>query len=274
MERSYQYDIVVVGGGTAGVAAAVGAAKAGAKTLLVERNAYLGGEAANSGVNCFCGFYTCGSDPVRVVKGIGQLVLDEMRALGPTIAEEISASGNRDIIFQPEYLKCALDNLLEKEHVDYFLHTVLIGAETVENEIRTIQCADDEGLFTVSAKAFVDATGDANLSRLAGAKLIWGTDGGHPQAATLTFRLSGVAADVDLSAGSGESEGRRNQKSYQRKRIYPQNGKLRDRPCPSSEHYSGRTFGRRDDTDGEGDEKAGARIYSGIANLYAGNGAQ
>ncbi len=97
MERSYQYDIVVVGGGTAGVAAAVGAAKAGAKTLLVERNAYLGGEAANSGVNCFCGFYTCGSDPVRVVKGIGQLVLDEMRALGPTIAEEISASGNRDI---------------------------------------------------------------------------------------------------------------------------------------------------------------------------------
>ena len=105
-------------------------------------------------------------DPVRVVKGIGQLVLDEMRALGPTIAEEISASGNRDIIFQPEYLKCALDNLLEKEHVDYFLHTVLIGAETVENEIRTIQCADDEGLFTVSAKAFVDATGDANLSRL------------------------------------------------------------------------------------------------------------
>ena len=204
MERSYQYDIVIVGGGTAGVAAAVGAAKAGAKTLLVERNAYLGGEAANSGVNCFCGFYTCGSDPVRVVKGIGQLVLDEMRALGPTIAEEISASGNRDIIFQPEYLKCALDNLLEKEHVDYFLHTVLIGAETVENTIRTIQCADDEGLFTVSAKAFVDATGDANLSRLAGAKLIWGNDGGHPQAATLTFRLSGVAADVDLSPAAVE----------------------------------------------------------------------
>ena len=155
---------------------------------------------------------------------------------------EISASGNRDIIFQPEYLKCALDNLLEKEHVDYFLHTVLIGAETVENEIRTIQCADDEGLFTVSAKAFVDATGDANLSRLAGAKLIWGNDGGHPQAATLTFRLSGVAADVDLSPAAVEravvrakAEGIRN--LTREKRIYPQNGKLRDRPCPSSEHH-------------------------------------
>mgnify|MGYP000217105315 CR=1 FL=1 len=202
-----------------------------------------------------------------------------MRALGPTIAEEISASGNRDIIFQPEYLKCALDNLLEKEHVDYFLHTVLIGAETVENEIRTIQCADDEGLFTVSAKAFVDATGDANLSRLAGAKLIWGNDGGHPQAATLTFRLSGVAADVDLSpaaveTGSGEGEGRRDQKSYQRKKDLSSEWKIPGSSMYFSEHYSGRTFSGGDDTDGEGDEKAGARIYSGIANLYAGNGAQ
>ena len=82
MERSYQYDIVVVGGGTAGVAAAVGAAKAGAKTLLVERNGLSRRRGGELRVNCFCGFYTCGSDPVRVVKGIGQLVLDEMRALG------------------------------------------------------------------------------------------------------------------------------------------------------------------------------------------------
>ena len=114
---------------------------------------------------------------------------------------------------------------------------------------------------------------------IAGAKLIWGNDGGHPQAATLTFRLSGVAADVDLSPAAVEravvrakAEGIRN--LTREKGIYSQNGKFRDRPCPSSEHHSRRTFGRRDDTDGEGDEKAGARIYSGIANLYAGNGAQ
>ena len=53
MERLYQYDVVVVGGGTAGVSAAVGAAKTGAKTLLIERNAYLGGEATHSGVSAF-----------------------------------------------------------------------------------------------------------------------------------------------------------------------------------------------------------------------------
>ena len=103
-------------------APAVGAAKTGAKTLLIERNAYLGGEATNSGVSAFCGFYTCGENPVRVVEGVGRLVLNEMEALGPTVDYVISATGNRNINFQPEYLKCAMDNLLEKERVDYLLH--------------------------------------------------------------------------------------------------------------------------------------------------------
>ena len=57
MERTLKYDIVVVGGGTAGVAAAVGASKSGTKVLLIERNPYLGGEATHSGVNAFCGFF-------------------------------------------------------------------------------------------------------------------------------------------------------------------------------------------------------------------------
>lgn len=156
MERLQQYDVVVVGGGTAGVSAAVGAAKTGAKTLLIERNAYLGGEATNSGVSAFCGFYTCGENPVRVVEGVGRLVLNEMEALGPTVDYVISATGNRNINFQPEYLKCAMDNLLEKERVDYLLHTSVIGADTENGTITAIHCVDDEGTFTVAAKAFVD----------------------------------------------------------------------------------------------------------------------
>ena len=60
--RGYQYDVVVAGGGAAGVAAAVGARKAGARTLLVERNPYLGGEATHSGVAA-CGFYNMRQQP-------------------------------------------------------------------------------------------------------------------------------------------------------------------------------------------------------------------
>ncbi len=204
MERNYQYDVVVVGGGTAGVSAAVGAAKTGAKTLLIERSPYLGGEATHSGVSAFCGFYTCGENPVRVVEGVGQLVLEEMEALGPTVDYIISATGNRNINFQPEYLKCAMDNLLDKEKVDYLLHASVISAETENGNIVSIGCTDDEGVFKVSAKTFVDASGDANLSHLAGAHLVWGGDDGCPQAATMPFRLSGVDTGCDMTPAAVE----------------------------------------------------------------------
>ena len=101
----------------------------GAKTLLLERNAYLGGEATHSGVSAFCGFYSCGANPVKVVAGIGDLVLKEMEALGPTVDYITSATGNRNINFQPEYLKCARDNLLEREGVTCLLHARVIGTK-------------------------------------------------------------------------------------------------------------------------------------------------
>lgn len=192
MDRSYRYDVVVAGGGTAGVAAAAGAARSGAKTLLIERNPYLGGEATNSGVAAFCGFFTCGGDPIKVVAGMGDKVLEEMEKLGDTMTYIISAAGNKNINFHPEYLKCALDNLMDAEGADCLMHTSVIGARTEKGKILSLECMDDEGMFAVQASCFVDATGDANLARMAGAKTAWGDEDGAVQAATLTFRLSGV----------------------------------------------------------------------------------
>lgn len=200
MSKILKYDVVIAGGGTAGVAAAVGAARAGAKTLLIERNPYLGGEATHSGVSAFCGFYTCGANPVKAVAGAGEEILKEMESLNPeSIDYIVSATGNRNINFHPEYLKCAMDNVLEKEGVTCFLHTRIIGAGTKENKIVSIQCVDDEGIFQVEADAFVDATGDANLAHLSGASTLWGDEDGNVQAATLPFRLSGVDTSSDLT---------------------------------------------------------------------------
>lgn len=205
MNRTKKYDVVIVGGGTAGCAAAVGAARAGSKTLLIERNPYLGGEATHSGVAAFCGFFTCGGDPVKVVAGAGDLVLKEMEALGPTVDYIISAVGNKNINFQPEYLKCALDNLLDKEGVDYLLHTTVIDAAVVNDTITSITCFDDEGTFTVNADAFVDASGDANLGHLTGAETFWHyNDSTSVQTATLPFRLSGVDTSCDLTPAAVE----------------------------------------------------------------------
>ncbi len=204
MNRVYDYDVAVIGGGTAGVAAAVGAAAAGARTLLVERNPYLGGEATHSGVGAFCGFYSCGENPVKVVAGAGDRILAEMEALGPTVDYIVSATGNKNINFQTEYLKCAMENLLDKEGADCLLHSRMIGAVKEGDRICSIQCADDEGTFEVRAAAFVDASGDANLAHLAGAQTVWGDGGGGVQAATLPFRLSGVDTSCDMSPAAVE----------------------------------------------------------------------
>lgn len=205
MERVLNYDVVIAGGGTAGVAAAVGAAKAGARTLLIERAAYCGGNATNAGVSAFCGFYTCGENPVKVVSGAGELLIDAMRELDPKAVEVvISASGNQNINFQPEYLKCAMDNVLAEAGADCLLHTRIIGASAEGKNLKMISCADDEGTFTVTAKAFVDATGDANLTSLAGGKTVWGGPDGTVQAATLTFRMAGVDTSADLSPAAVE----------------------------------------------------------------------
>lgn len=198
MERVFQYDVAVAGGGTAGVAAAIGAARAGARTLLIERNPYLGGEAAHSGVVVFCGFYSCGRNPVKVVAGAGELVLEELERLG-AVETAVSPNGNRNLLFHPEYLKCALDNVIQREPVDCLLHARLTGALAEGGRLTGLRCADDEGDFLVEAGAFVDATGDAGLAHLAGAETVWGGADGRVQAATLPFRLTGVDASCDLS---------------------------------------------------------------------------
>ncbi len=204
MNRTYEYDVVVVGGGTAGVSAAVGARRSGARTLLIERNAYLGGEATHSGVGAFCGFFSCGENPVQVVAGAGEMVLKEMEALGPTIDVIISATGNKNINFQPEYLKCAMENLLDKEGVTCLLHARVIDANVENGTIQSILCVDDEGMFTVRAATFVDTSGDANLAHMAGARTNWGDADGNVQAATLPFRLSGVDTSQDMTPAAVE----------------------------------------------------------------------
>lgn len=205
MERKYVCDVAVAGGGTAGVAAAAGAARKGARTLLIERNPYLGGEATHSGVAAFCGFFTCGANPVRVVEGAGQMILDEMARLNSHSWNYlISATGNKNINFHPEYLKCAMDNVMERTGVACLFHARITGVRTDGCKVTALECMDDEGPFVVEAKAYVDTTGDANVVHLAGAETLWGDENGKVQAATLPFRLSGVDTSCDLTPGAVE----------------------------------------------------------------------
>lgn len=195
MDRNFNYDVVVVGGGSAGIAAAIGAHDAGANVLLLERNPYFGGQATHSQVHSYCGFCTNGENWQQVVKGVGQKVLDQLQTMGKFDGFSYSPTGNLVVPQDAEFTKLALDKLMETSGVHYLLCCHVINAETINGRILNITCADDEGLFTVSAKAFVDASGEANLSSMAGAPVEFHCE----QSGCLVFRMGNVQHGMDYS---------------------------------------------------------------------------
>ena len=126
------YDVVIVGGGSAGVAAAVGAAATGARTLLLERYGFLGGAATTSNVLAYCGFYAQGgSRPEPVVAGVATHVIEALTRLGIEAGPISSPSGNWILRLECEPLKLALDHVLHRSGADVLLHAPVVAASEI-----------------------------------------------------------------------------------------------------------------------------------------------
>ncbi|MEM1049892.1 MAG: FAD-dependent oxidoreductase [Pseudomonadota bacterium] len=188
-----QYDVVVAGGGAGGVGAALGAARAGARTCLIEKYGFLGGAATHSQVLAYCGFFQQGTEPVPAIAGAADLVLDELRSLGmdgrPFRSE---TTGNWIILLEPEGVKRALDRVLAAHGIDVLLHTRVAAASRTAHAIESVVAAGMDGRSRLVAEAFVDATGDANLALVAGLAHRIGDETGHLQAATAPIRIGGL----------------------------------------------------------------------------------
>lgn len=196
-ETVQRYDVMVVGAGAGGIAAAAGAAKAGAKTLLVERYGFMGGTATNAQVLAYCGFFLRGEKPTQIVWGAGQDLLLQLKKLGVDIAPVVSKSGYWIIMLDPEATKLAFDRLARAHSIDVRLHTRLVGSHVEGGRLRSATLLDHAGTTTVEAGAFVDASGEATLATLSGVPLSQqGGPGGHVQAASFPIRIGGVAKDV------------------------------------------------------------------------------
>ncbi|MEJ8546746.1 FAD-dependent oxidoreductase [Brevibacillus borstelensis] len=197
MQRKLTFDVAVVGGGAAGVGAAVGAAQAGARTILIDRNPYFGGAATHSSVLTYCGFFTQGEPPEQIVGGVGQTVLNHLARLGMYEGPRRTArTGTVIVLLDPEVTKLALDRCVTEAGVEPLLHAQVVGAETSGGRISAIQCVDHAGMFAIEASAFVDASGEGDLASLSGGEVIFGNTEGHLQSATLMIRIGGVAADA------------------------------------------------------------------------------
>ena len=164
------FDILVAGGGPAGTAAAVCAARLGAKVLLAEATGCLGGMGTSGLVSTFGPV----SDGKRMLVGgfMRELVLSmhQRGSLGPHVVPEfLHAQLNRWVPFKPEDLKRILDEMVQDAGVDVRFFTRVIDAEAADGKVNGAVISNVEGYRFVRAKAFIDATGDAALSDLCGA---------------------------------------------------------------------------------------------------------
>jgi hypothetical protein len=200
VQRRERYDVVVCGGGAAGVAAAIGAARCGARVALLEQAPFLGGAATRSGVLTYCGFWTQSDPPLRAVGGVGADVLGALDRLGGMSGPMRTGSTNVVIaLIEPEAVKLALDRLCAAAGVDVILHGRLASVESDPGLVRSAHALDHDGTFCLDAAAFVDASGEADLAHFAGAATRYGDAHGRVQNGTLAMRIGGVPRDADIS---------------------------------------------------------------------------
>lgn len=168
MNPSNRYDVVVVGGGVTGVAAAVTAARLGAKTLLVERNAFLGGLQTSAMVSHFSAFLD--NQGKQMVFGIVDEIVQRLVQAGGSVG--LIRSGKGMVHHEPEVLKAVLENLCLEAGVEllYFaeLHRTLVHDGTITGiEVRT-----RGGIESIHAHTTIDATGDGLVAISANAEFM------------------------------------------------------------------------------------------------------
>ena len=195
--RPEEYDVLVVGGGSAGVAAAVGAARTGARVGLVEAGGCLGGAATMRGVLTYCGLYTLADAPRQAVAGVADEVLDKLKRWG-AVTPPVRHRGVF-VVFDPEGVKRALDEVCTEAGVEVLLHAFVFRADREADAVARIHFADHSGEHALEAKAFVDASGDCDLAFFAGASTRYGNDGAL-NLGTLGTRFGGIAPHADISA--------------------------------------------------------------------------
>ncbi len=189
------FDVVVVGSGSAGSAAAIAAARGGARTLLIEALPFLGGT-STAVLDTFYGFYTPGSRSRKVVGGIADEVVDGLRALGPVIERPNTYGAGTGVTYVAEHLKVVWERLVQAAGARILLHAVVVDARVRDGRVEEVVVATRGGLRTVRGAVFIDASGDADLCHLAGFGYELAGADAPAQTATATFRMANVDAEA------------------------------------------------------------------------------
>lgn len=188
-------DVLVCGGGPAGVAAAETAARRGQKTLLIERLGFLGGAAVAGYSGTICGLYYCSDSPReegprQAVFGWTDRFYQELRKRGHVTEPQLY--GKTYLVpFDPQGWKEAAEDMVLSSGAKILYHSAVIGVIKEGERFAGVVIDTKSGLAQIRAKVLIDGTGDADLFYRGGLPYTMG-DKGHIQNPTMIFRLGGV----------------------------------------------------------------------------------
>lgn len=190
-------DVLVVGAGASGVAAATVAATSGLDVLLIEKYGFAGGAAVAGLSGTICGLYLARDgeqQPIQIVRGFTQQFIEELESRGGlTPPQRYGKTYTR--AHDPLKWRESADSLLVRAGVEVMFHTSLISAIVTDGRFEGAVLASNAGVSTVRARRIIDASGDGAVVARGGGAYRFG-DNGRIQNPTMFFRL----ANVDLPA--------------------------------------------------------------------------
>lgn len=186
------YDVVVVGGGISGSMAAIAASRSGAKTLIIDKNGFLGGMLTAAGVGPMMTFH---AGKKQVIQGLPGELIQRLVEKGKSPGHIFDTTGFTYTVtpFDLEAMKIELEDMVMEEGGEILYHTMLAEAAVTNHEIKNITICNKAGLTKIGAKVYIDATGDADLSVMAGVDYHKGRPSdGASQPMTMKLRMNGI----------------------------------------------------------------------------------
>lgn len=186
-------DVVIIGGGPAGIAAAIAAGRQGARVVLVERYGFVGGMSTAAMVYPWMTFHT--EQGEQVIRGIAQEIVDRLQTCGGSPGHMRDTVGFVHSVtpYDPAVYQVVAAGMLQEAGVRLLLHSFVDGVTAVDGRVEAVRVTNKSGQLEIQAEVFVDASGDADAAYLAGAAVAKGREAdSQSQPMTMKFRMRGV----------------------------------------------------------------------------------